>query len=519
MRALAVLPLLVASLSACNGDPAYDQSLAPYGFEKVHEATLPGGDRIAVGSRTGHDVTVQWGDGDGWTTPAVVARRSSLWTHDLTVKERDGTVAISADFWEEKELDDDYAPHSSAIVVCRNRACAEAPAPKRLATAQVADDGTLVTYGLDAHRVGFWEDGAFRSAAIAGLPASFAVRAVPDGTFLAVGARAAAGLCHYDLYAAPRGSVAFSLTARGPGFPDPKPCTPYSPDLDLDDADRVSVYVDSAVDQLVFVRTDDGWAAQVPEVEPIAYRDTDGRRTIEPLRLGSGELEVLVGSPDLQQIVAQTRVAGTRTWSAPRTVARAPRDHQCRWAAGEASESGSAMAIVYCYPRSFAWDPREDNSRAPVGLVLATDDGEAWQTRTLARPRPSVGRGDDNLLAQGARRSHVWRAGRLQTIALPTDPLWDQLTLVDDGRRVLRLAGNADPRAVCRPTVTVADVEARAWPAATAVPARIQRDLGRGTCSFEAWWLGEQLEGGVHGMDFGVDLVVRPDGAGGFEVR
>lgn len=519
-RTLAALCLVVAPLGACdNGGPAYDHELAEHAFEKAHIEKLPGGERLAVGSRTGHDVTVQWGDGDGWTAPEVVARDTTLWTHDLTVKERHGTVAISADFWEEKELDDDYAPQSSTIVVCRDHVCAEAPAPQRLATAQVADGGSLVTYGIDAQHMGFWEDGAFRTSAIVGLPASFALRAVPDGTFLAVGARLAAGLCHYDLYAAPRGSVAFSLAARGPGFPDRKPCTPYSPDLDPDDADRVSVYVDSSPDQLVFERAGREWTAQVPAVAPIAYPDTDGRRTIEPLRLGSGELEVLLGSPDLQRVVAQTRAPRTTAWSAPRTIARAPRDHQCRWAAGEASDAGSAMAIVYCYPRSFAWDPREDNSRAPVGLVLATDDGETWQTQTLARPRSSVGRGSDHLLAQGAARSYVWRAGTLQTIELPTDPMWDQLTLVQEGTHVLRLSGNGDPAALCRPGWAVAPVGARRWPPLTPLPARLHRDLGRGTCSFEAFWLGDSLEGGVHGMDFNVDVILRPDGAGGFEVR
>jgi hypothetical protein len=265
-RALTALLLLAsplaASLTACSGDgPAYDQKLASYPFEKAHEATLPDGNRIAVGSRTGHDVTVQWGDGDGWSTPQEVATHA-LWTHDLTVKERKGTVSISADFWEQKVLDDDYSPLKTVVLVCRDHVCKQAPAPKQLSFAYPSDDGTLVSFGLDEQRMGFWEDGNFRTQEISGLPKEFGVRVADDGSFLAIGARQVGSLCHYDLYAAPRGSVAFTLAAEGPGFPDRKPCYAYAPDIDENDGDRVSVQVDSAPHPLVFSRNDGQWKVE-----------------------------------------------------------------------------------------------------------------------------------------------------------------------------------------------------------------------------------------------------------------
>lgn len=521
-RALASLLLLAAPLAACDSDgPAYDHELASYGFEKAHVARLPGGERLAVGSITGHDVTVQWGDDDGWTAPQKVAD-DPLWTHDMTLREHAGTAAVGVDFWTQKKLDDDYAPRRTRILVCRDHDCAEAPRPKQLSSAHVSRDGTLVSFGVDRSRTGFWEDGAFRTMAVSGLPSQSAHQPVADGSFLAIGAREEGQLCHYDLYAAPRGSVDFTLAARGPGYPDAKPCQAYSPDPDPHDPDRVGVYVDAAVDRLEFVRKDDEWSAVVPAVAPIAYRNTQGRSTIAPIQLQGPRVEILLGSPDLRRIVAQVRVSGTRAWSRPRTIAQAPAGHLCRWATGETSDQGSAMAIVFCYPRAFVWNAQLDNSVAPLGVVLATDDGKDWPSLTLARPRASVGRGPDHLLAQGAAQSYLWRRGfdDLQTIHLPTDPLWEQLSVVGNGTRLLRLSGNGDRSAPCRPGWTIADLDARRWPALTPLPARVQRMLGRGTCTFEAWWMGgDSFEGGVHGMDFEADLVLEPDGSGGYRIR
>lgn len=510
---LAAAAALTAPLVACSGDAvAYGEELADYAFEKAHIAKLPGGERLAVGSRTGHDVTVQWGDGDTWTAPATVLE-DALWTHDLTLREREGTAAVSVDFWDERELDDDYAPDHSRILVCRDHACAAAQKPRQLSSAYVSDDGSLVSFGLDRRKVGFWEDGEFRTDTIDG-PRVLAPRVTGDGSFVATAPRQVGDLCHYDLYLAPRGTADFSLAARGPGFPDGKPCTPYSPDLDDSDPDRVSVYIDSAVDRLEFVRKDGTWSAVIPEVPPLAFPDTGGARSVAPLQLDVAGGQVLVGSPDLKRIVAQVRRAGSETWERPRTIARAPRGMVCRWMAGEWSDEGSAMVNVYCYPEDLRWRPAEQQP-ATVGLVLATDDGEDWPMLTLQRPADGVRRAADHLLVTSATRSLLWRKGYddLRVIELPSGA-WDQLVVLDD-ERVLRLIGNPDPDAECRPAWTVARLDARAWPAPTPLPQRIQRRLGRGTCSFEAYEIEPgRLDAAVSGMAFEAHFGMVPTPAG-----
>lgn len=515
-RTLAVAGLLVTPLVACDdGGPAYDQDLAHYAFEKAHVAHLPGGERLAVGSLTGHDLTVQWGDGDGWSTPQKVADEP-LWTHDLRLREREGTAAISADFWEQEKLDDDYSPRRSVIVVCRDHTCSAAQHPEGLSSAHVADDGSLVDFGMSDHSVAFWEDGRFRTHSITGLPAERAIQTLPDGSWLATGARRAGDLCHYDLYAAPRATVAFSRVATGPGFPDAR-CRAYAPELEPGDPDRVGVYVDSSVDRLVFVRHDGAWRADVPEVRPIAYRDTQGRSTIAPMDIDVGGGRALLGSPDLRHVVVQLRPAGSETWSSPRTVATAPAGHLCRWARSSSTTTGSAMAVVYCYPEDLAWRPSVEQY-APVALVLASDDGRQWTRASLAHPAHEGGSGgEDYLLAAGARKSLLWLkgTGHLKTIHLRSDPLWDSLVVVDHGTRLLRLIGNGDRSAMCRPSWTVTDIDARVWPAATPVPPRIQRYLDRGTCEFDGWPSQHgRIEAGAYGGIFQWEFALVPRGDG-----
>lgn len=510
-RLLAACLLAVATLAACSGNgnaPAYGEELADYAFEEAHIAKLPGGERLAVGSRTGNDVTVQWGDGDTWSAPETVLE-DAQWTHDLTLREREGTAAVTVDFWEEQELDDDYAPDHSRIIVCRDHACAAAPKPRHLSSAHVSDDGGLVSFGLGSRTIGFWEDGDFRTDTIDG-PRVLAPRVTGDGSFVATAPRQVGDLCHYDLYVAPRGSADFSLAARGPGFPDGKPCTPYSPDLDGSDPDRASVYIDSAVDRLEFVREDGAWSAVVPEVPPLAFPDTRGRRTIAPLQLDVADGQVLVGSPDLRTIVAQVRRAGSTTWDRPRTIARAPRGMVCRWIAGESSDEGSAMVNVYCYRDDLPWRPAQQQP-ATVSLVLATDDGVDWPMLPLRHPADGVRRAADHLLVTGADRSLLWRKGfdDLRVVALPSGA-WDQLIALDD-ERVLRLIGNPDPDAECRPAWTIARLDARTWPTPTPLPLRVQRQLGRGTCSFEAYEIEPgRLEAMVSGMEFQADFSLLP---------
>lgn len=490
MRAwIAGVVLLGAALAGC-GSPSveYGEQLADYAAEKARIVKLPGGERLAIGSRTGHDITVQWGDGDSWTAPEEVYTER-LWTHDINVEHAGGTVAISPDFWAEKELDDDYAPDHTALVVCHDHACAEPVVSEHLSSAQLDGEGSLVAFGTGTGALSLWERGeGTRQLKLEGLPAGSEVRLAPAGRFLGLAARNADGSCFFDLYESERGRARFTKVATTPGYPEPQ-CRPLS--LDLDGDDRAQTHVDSAGGNVPFVRDGDGWRVDLPDVPRMVIRDTQGRSTIPPAELHVRDsTEVVLGSRDGHSIVMQYRHQGAG-WSREKEIARAPDGTVCRHASSREA-TGAAMVQLACYPPGGDADPGE---RVPVALVLATTNGESWRSLTL--PDAAFDPVGDlrGMLAVGARRSLYFAPGfdDFVEVRLPVDEVWDGLALTPDGKGLVRLIGNPDPSGRCPYSWTTAPLTATTWQAPR--PLDIEPyDDGPGTCEAGIFWIGDYYE-------------------------
>ena len=464
---------------------AFDQPLAHDGAEKPKIRKLPPGGRIAVGSRTGHDITVQW-NGSGtssWSAPQQVQRQPKLWTHDISVDQADGTVTIAPDFWSQRILDDDYAPKITTLTVCRNYWCDASRASDRLTSAAIADAGALVVFQTDDAHLLLWEEGrGYRTSTVTGMPkGDQRIRVMPDGSLVGVAGRWDGQQCHYVLYTAARRSTSFDEEAESPGFYDAKPCLLTG--VDVAGRNTVNVWIESLSDDITFHRDGSTWSVDKRLLSRMQIRDTRGKSTIAPtdVRVGRGKT-ALIGSRDRTSILLQTRPGPRKPWRKEKVIARAPAGTVCR-NISTAEGSGKkplTMVLVHCYRK----DRRVKVVDAPsdVALVLATTSGRRWAVSAVDHPfwEPLYSR--RAMMAVGGQSSLLYRGGRaFTTVRLGADRQGDGLTLTPDGTQLVRIPGNGDANGQCVPTWTVAAVTATSWP--TPTPFTADGFPRAGTCS------------------------------------
>jgi len=478
-----------AGVLAANPTPtpdlAFGEPLAHYGAEKAKVRKLPTGGRIAVGSRTGHDITVQWRDPNGrtWSAPQVAQNEAKLWTHDISVRQKSGTVAIAPDFWTQRILDDDYDPSFTSLIVCRNLRCAESRSSGWLTGATLAKDGSLVAFQTDDDHVLLWEDGrGYRTSVISGLPkVERRVQMMPDGSFIGVAGRWDGSQCHYALYSADRGSTTFRKEAETPGVTDTESCLFAS--VEVSGANRVNVWLELLSDDVGFVRRGSEWSVDARALTRMQIPETGGKSTVAATSVGVGKNSTaVVGSRDRTTVLLQVRSGYLKAWSKPRVIARAPAGTVCRYAStGETdAKKRLAMVLVHCYRADRVFN--EDDSTPDVSIVLATADGRRWTQGTVERARWEPVFGRRALIAVGAGGSLLYRGGNaFEPVSLPIDPQWDGVALTHDGTRLVRIPGNSNPAAQCAPAWTLAPLSATFWPAATPFVAQGFPHIG--TCS------------------------------------
>jgi hypothetical protein len=471
-----VVVLAAAAAGAMAVQPAapeltFDQPLAHYGAETPKIRKLPDGGRIAVGSRTGHDITVQWRDpqGTSWSAPHQVQRQPKLWTHDMSVDQADGTVTIAPDFWSQRILDDDYAPKITTLTVCRNYWCDASRTSDRLTSAAIADAGALVVFQTDDKHLLLWEDGrGYRTSTVTGMPkGDQRIRVMPDGSLVGVAGRWDGKQCHYVLYTAGRRSTSFEEKVESPGFYDAKPC--YLASADVAGKNTVNVWIESLSDDITFHRDGSTWSVDKRLLSRMQIRDTRGRSTIAPteVRVGRGKTAV-VGSRDQRSILLQVRPGPSKRWGKQSVVARAPAGTVCRnvSTAEGAGKKPLTMILVHCYRDG----RRVKTVDAPsdIAVVLATTNGRHWAIGSIEDPRWDALYSRPALMAVGTESGLLYRGGRtFATVRLSSDRQWDGLALTLDGTRLVRIPGNGDAAGQCVPRWTVAPVTATSWPAAT----------------------------------------------------
>ncbi len=463
----------------------FDQPLAHYRAEKPKIRKLPDGGRIAVGSRTGHDITVQWRDpqGTSWSAPQQVQRQPKLWTHDTSVQQADGTVTIAPDFWSQRILDDDYDPKITTLTVCRNYWCDESRTSDRLTSAAIADAGGLVIFQTDDKHLVLWEEGhGYRTSTVTGMPkGDQRIRVMPDGSLVGVAGRWDGRQCHYVLYSAARRSTSFDEEVESPGFYDSKPC--YLASADVAGKNTVNVWIESLSDDITFHRDGSTWSVDKRLLSRMQIRDTRGKSTIAPtdVQVGRGKTAV-VGSRDQKSILLQVRPGPSKRWGKQRVIARAPSGTVCRnvSTAEGAGKKPLTMVLVHCYRDG----RRVKTVDAPsdIALVLATTSGRRWAVSTVDHPFWEPLYSHKALMAVGGQSSLIYRGGRtFTTVRLGADRQGDGLALTPDGTHLVRIPGNGDPAGQCIPTWTVAAVTATSWP--TPTPFAADGFPRPGTCS------------------------------------
>lgn len=446
----------------------FDHPLAHYAAEKPKVRKLPDGGRIAVGSRTGHDITVQWRDpqGTSWSAPQRVQYQAKRWTHDMSVRQAAGTVTITPDFWTEQILDDDYDPDFTTLTVCRNYWCDESRTSAWLTSATIAEAGRLVAFQKDERHFLLWEDGrGYRTTTVRGMPGGDQrIRVLPDGSFVGVAGRWDGQRCHYVLYTAGRRSTSFHQEVESSGFYDFKPC--HLSSADVAGKDTVDVWIESLSDDISFHRKGSTWTIDKRALTRMQIPDTRGKSTITPTEIRIGRRgTALIGSRDQQSIVLQTRPGPRKPWDNERAIAHAPANTVCRnvRTAEGLGKKPITMVLVHCYRSDRT--VKVVDAPSDVALVLATTNGRNWAIDTVDQPRWEPLYSRKALLAVGGRSSLLYRGGQaFTTVRLSADREWDGLSLSLDGTLIARIPGNPDPHSQCVPTWTLAPLTATSWP-------------------------------------------------------
>ena len=462
----------VGLLAACGSTPDDTGSLEPQAFQAATTTKLPGGGRVSVGSPDGHRVVAQWqAEGStGWSEPTTVYTEPEQLTHDISVTAARDTVAIDADFWTEKVLDDDYAPRHTAQVICRERECAPGHRTPdgTLSHTDLAASGRQASFELAGDDVLLWDDGTFSTETVVGLPEDASSEMFPDGSFGAIAPEAHGDACRYRLLTSTVGEAAYVSRAVSADHVAVQPCSISGIELTKDTA---TVYVEDIADSVEFKRTgDDAWTVEEPKAPLEGYPDTEGQSSLANITSGRSDGSTLsLGSPDGRRIMAQLRPDGSKEWSAPVQVATAPTGTTCRFLSSE-RDGLAVMAMVSCYrsDRRFRLGTTDDPD---AGLAIATADGTTFDVETLVRPAVEVGRGDDHLhLFQGTEASYTWSPKTsMRRVDLPSDPRRDALMPADDGE-IIRVSGNVTGAKACRPSFQVAKADATSWPAPTPMP-------------------------------------------------
>ncbi|WP_067430331.1 hypothetical protein [Nocardioides jensenii] len=504
-RTALLLLALAAPLAAC-GDDEREHNAEPLAASLVEETTLDNGTEVRVSSPDNQKLFVQFREkDDGWTEPTKVHEASDRWTHGFQVESVGDSVAIDADYWRERELDDDYAPEHTVQVICHETTCADAvPADDVLSTTRFDDDGEQAWFLVADDTMSFWslEQGS-SEVALPELGDDRVMLARGDGTLLLLSGREEGPGCATVLYAAAPGSGEVEEVAATATHDDGRSCAVEDAELHDDEVRFTTADVSDDISELdaayvsSFVLDGDSWRVEEAESQRIEVPDSQGDSGITTLDIDLPDgSTVSISSTDREHVTAQVLESGSDSWSRPEVVAVAPSGTVCRAVSPTGGRYGDtdipgAMVMVTC--------GADDNEllgrwRPTHGILLATDDGHDWLTKDIDQPGSTpLAMADGTGVAHGSNGIFTWHSGqgRFTRLGLAIEE-GDGIGVTPDGSQLVRFTGNHDPDELCRPTWSLADPDAAAWGRASRVPKAAQEFPQHGVCVVEkVWAIGE----------------------------
>ena len=286
-------------------------------------------------------MVVRWRDRrDGtWSDPETAYEDRDRVLTQLRIRVGGPTAALTASFTPPGTIYDDDIPMAeltaddvTAFAVCRHGSCTSAPPYDGLASdpAQVTPNGEHVLLtDLDVGTYVSWHGDDIVEHRPTGLPTGEygdeQPVLAPDGSLRAVSGVRAPGGCRYTLLTAAPGRTAFTAAARHRGPPGrggrcAVHLETFSPDYVVASTGPYNAW---------FLARDHGrWhgVEQDPSGQVRYARPGTPRLAGAYARSGFWHWrEVLGSSPDGRTLVVQVHRPGATRWSAPRTVARAPR--------------------------------------------------------------------------------------------------------------------------------------------------------------------------------------------------
>lgn len=425
--------------------------------------------QIAVSTRHGEFIDVQWRDPDGrtWSEPETVFSELGLEVSNVRVRVGGPTLALRAALrttgTPDSGDDPSWVPSKTVFVVCRSGSCTtsdtfdgaldEAP--------QVAVDGRRVFLAAVDGTFVSWHDGGIESERPRGLPADGDGEEqplmAPDGSLRVVRGTSRPRGCDYRLFTSDPGGADFTEAARFLDTGDRRPRC--STTLQTFSPDWIVVSEDDEYDVWFLARSGGAWS-RVTE-------DPSGQvrypRTGEPRLAGAFELsgfwhwrQVVATSPDGRRLLVQVHFPGAETWSEPQIVGEAPPGSECVDIAPKPTytwdEEDPFYVHLTCRSRTSPHDPW-----TYVLPTAVTEDGRTWESFLATGEGIRTGR---DLFFAGSP-SHVWtpEAG-LRELGLPV-AAGDVVTPVADRGFVL---GHLEPEAGgCRLVVRLAGDGDTTW--------------------------------------------------------
>lgn len=257
-RLLPALALLLSSglTVSCSGS---DDAGADLGMEDGIEVDLDDGSKARVHSPDKQEVWIQFQPDDGeWTEPELIHDEAGYWTHDMGVETAGETVAVGIDYWDRRELKDDYIANFSVQVICHQTECETADVSDGISTTQLNDDGTGAWFKLDTRTFATWtpESGSIEVSLPDEASSDRLAVAMPDGTLAVLASREVSDdRCEFVLYSAPAGDDDLPEAAASEDRSGPDAC-----EVDDYDHDDTSLHVidDDGV-TVTFTREEGSW--------------------------------------------------------------------------------------------------------------------------------------------------------------------------------------------------------------------------------------------------------------------
>ncbi|GAB2861066.1 hypothetical protein GCM10027026_08520 [Myroides odoratimimus subsp. xuanwuensis] len=461
-------------VAGCSNGPSFTRELVEHEKVAPQRVSLGDGTELAVG-RDGEEFLAQWREAEGrkWTKPQTVVEGEGLEADEVTLQAA-GTTAVVHTAWYVQNDDERDSHERLDAAVCRDFEC-KAVREDVVDEPMIAEDGEFAAVPTDRESLSFaiWRDGAddWEDVVLTGPPVGSGrlvygaphVVLLGNGSLATVVGRDGGDGCVFDLWLGePHQTdleVVASTTSREQAYCDAEWVE--------GDGDTLSFY-NRPIDAHVTFALDEGkWVDDQPDAGGLLPIDSDDGFPMLPTDLDD-ESAVAIGSPDKRRIVAQHRPAGESTWSPPQTVAQAKPGQACQYSVHDTIyDHTDVMYLVLCWPEGSKSGGRYDDAPPPsTGIALASADGKKWAAKTLTKPAygPQTQPSEALALASGRDQTVVWRAGatafQIVNLPLPT-PTYDGFAVIGD--TAIRVTGNPDDSARCRPTWSVAPITASSW--------------------------------------------------------